>query len=107
MYSFERDNYFGRVVFVFENLGIGMTQQAENLGFKATTVSIGTNNSNYDDILAATSLVNMTSVNNMNNFLISALINSIGSNTDIKVNVSVGATATQCDIDVFVFGDYA
>lgn len=71
------------------------------------TISIGTNDSTYNNIFAATSLVGMTTVNNMNNFLVAALVSSVAGGTDIKINVSVGATATQCDLDVFVFGDYA
>ena len=70
------------------------------------TISIGTNASTYNDLLAATALTGMTNVNNMTNYNLVALLTSVAVNTGIYVNVSVGATATTCNIDVAIFGDY-
>ena len=69
-------------------------------------VSVGTNATSYNDLLGATTLTGMTGVNNMQNYLLTLLINSVAVSTGIYINVSTAATATTCNIDVAIFGDY-
>ena len=70
------------------------------------TLSIGTNASTYNDLLASTVLTGLTGVQNMTNYNLVAMINSVPVNTGIYLNVTAGSTATVCNIDVAIFGDY-
>lgn len=71
------------------------------------TISIGTNASSYNNILAATSLTGLTSASNSISYNVDALvIPVIAANTAIIANVTVGSTATTMTIEVHIFGDY-
>lgn len=70
------------------------------------TVSVGANSPDYNDILGATVLTSLTAVNKMSNFDIAIAANSVAANTGVYVKVTGIATATTCNIDVAVFGDY-
>jgi hypothetical protein len=71
------------------------------------TLSVGTNSATYNNILAATALTGLSALNNIVMIHLPATaISSIAPNTDIYVNVTIGATATTANIRVDVDGYY-
>ncbi len=73
----------------------------------APTVSIGTNDASYNNLLTATALTGLTVVNALIGLVpITAAKLSVAPSTAIKANVTVGATATTCTIRVFAVGFY-
>lgn len=71
------------------------------------TLSVGTNSSTYNNLLTATALTGVTTGSATQEFILnSAVLSSIGDAVDIKVNVTVGATATTYLIKVMVIGYY-
>lgn len=71
------------------------------------TVSVGTNASSYNNVLVASALTGLSTVNTSLIFNLSlAVLTSITVSTGIYVNVTIGATATTCVFKVSVIGDY-
>lgn len=71
------------------------------------TVSIGSNASNYNNIMPATALTGLTAIDLMLKVQLAAsAIQSVAPNTDIYLRVSVAATGTQKNCDVTVIGYY-
>jgi len=69
-------------------------------------ISIGTNSSTYNNIIAATTLTSaLTDTQFQGTILAAAPV--VASGTAIKVNVSTGATATACTFAVDLWGYYA
>ncbi len=81
---------------------------ASTTGFSAApTITIGTNSSSYDNIVASTTL---TGLNASNMFYALSLIvpqSSIAGSTGIYINVGTGATATTYTILALARGFYA
>lgn len=70
------------------------------------SLSIGTNASSYNNIVSAISLVNMTAAGNMTQPSLSASLGNIAANTNVYANITIGATATTCLVDIHLFGFY-
>lgn len=71
------------------------------------TLSIGTNSSTYNNILAATALTGMTAIDLVMQLGMNAAASSVvAANTDIFANITVGATGTSISIDVTLLGFY-
>lgn len=70
------------------------------------TVSVGTNGATYNNLIAATSMAAMTAAGNMAQPALTATYGNIAANTGIFINVTIGATATTCLVDIHVFGFY-
>lgn len=72
------------------------------------TLSIGTNATTYNNILAATAMTGLTSANAMmqSGTLLVVAGASIAPNTEIRVNVSVGYIATTANLKVLLHGFY-
>lgn len=95
----------GAARFIPKTIVIELTGASAIIG--AATLSVGTNSSSYNNILAATALTGVSTLNNIVMLhLPTTVISSIAPNTDIFVNVSVGATATTANIRVDVDGYY-
>jgi hypothetical protein len=69
------------------------------------TVSVGTNSTSFNNIMAAS--VTGTTLNNMLPNALSALTDSVAPGTAVKVNVSVGAVGTSGTMSVTVIGFYS
>lgn len=70
------------------------------------TFSIGTNASTYNNIIPASLLTGLTTIDKMTKIDISSATGIIPANTGIYARVSVPATATNCTVDVHLFGYY-
>lgn len=71
------------------------------------SLSIGTNATSYNDILAISALTGLSAVNKIIEFSpLAAAISSIAGNTGIYVKVTTGATATTCTGRIHLFGLY-
>jgi len=89
----------------FYPLKVGFSLTAVSVPISVCTVSVGTN-STYNNILVATVLTGLTTLDDFLVFDISALTPSVAASTDIKVNVSVGAVATTYTFKVMLIGIY-
>jgi hypothetical protein len=69
------------------------------------SVSVGTNSSTFNNILAAS--VTGTTVNNMLPNALSALTDSVAPGTAVKANISIAATGTSGTLSVSVIGFYS
>lgn len=73
----------------------------------AATISVGTNASSYNNLLAATALTGVTAANNMLGFNLPLVAtSSVAANTAINVNVTLAATGTSQVARVDVLGYY-
>lgn len=79
---------------------------AANAIISVTSLSIGTNATTYDDILAITALTGLSSLNKMLKTSILTALSSIAASTDIYVKVTTVAVATECKIDISLWGYY-
>jgi hypothetical protein len=71
------------------------------------TASVGTNGATYNNLLAATALTGVSVVNNMLRLPIGAVaVSSVAPNTDVYINITIGATATTYTIRAVVEGFY-
>lgn len=70
------------------------------------SLSVGTNGSSYNDIVTATAMTGLTAVNMMLRSDIVTATATVGPNTDIYVNITVGATATAMKVIIHLFGYY-
>lgn len=68
------------------------------------TVSVGTNNPNYDNLVAATPMTGINVVNNLARPSLVAKSGIVPADTDVYVRVSIGAVATTYTIDVSIIG---
>ncbi len=71
-----------------------------------SSISIGTNSPNYNDILAITALTGLTSSNIMLQLTPAALSSSLAASTGVFVKVTTGATATTFTLRVSILGFY-
>lgn len=71
------------------------------------TISVGTNASSYNNILAASGLAGLTSNNAIITFPLTAAAVSVPASTAIVMNVTVGATATTMTVSCYLIGYYA
>lgn len=69
-------------------------------------VSVGTNASTYNNVIALTTLTGLTSVGAMLPTNITTVIGAIPANTAIFANIGTGATATTATLEVHLFGYY-
>lgn len=73
----------------------------------AATISVGTNASSYNNLLAATALTGVTAANNMLGFNLPLVAtSSVAANTAINVNVTIAATGTSQVARVDILGYY-
>lgn len=79
---------------------------AANAILSVTSLSIGTNAAAYDDILAITALTGLSALNKILQASILTAISSIAASTDIYVKVTTIAVATECKMDVSLWGYY-
>lgn len=70
------------------------------------SISVGTNATNYNDILAITPLTGLTSANTVLQLDANALLKSVPSATDIFVKITTGAVASSYTLRVSVLGFY-
>lgn len=70
------------------------------------TFSVGTNAATYDNVIPASVLTGLISVDKMTKIDISAATSAVGANTAIYAAISVPATAATCVVDVHLFGFY-
>lgn len=70
------------------------------------TISFGTNASSYNNILTATLLVNLASINKYVNLFVTSAISIIPPNTPIYMNISIGAIGTEQSYRIDIIGDY-
>lgn len=71
------------------------------------TISIGTNGTSYNNLLAAATLTGMTSVDNYLCFTLGgSVLSAVAANTGIYANISAGATGTSMTLDIAIFGFY-
>lgn len=72
------------------------------------TLSLGTNSSTYNNIMTATALTGLTSVNKILNTsnLLTVVADSVAPSTEIRVNVTVGAVSTTATLKVMLHGFY-
>lgn len=68
--------------------------------------SIGTNGASYNNILPITVLTGMSSVNNILNFPLSALISNVAASTGIYINITTGAVSTTYVLKATIIGYY-
>jgi len=69
------------------------------------TLSIGTNASNYNNILSSVSLTGLVTTGTFIDYLPTYPISTISAGTDVYVNVTVGASATTFGVRIAVYGD--
>jgi len=71
------------------------------------TISVGTNGASYNNLLVATALTGISATNNVVILAIPpSVITSVPPGTPIKVNITIGATATTATVRVDVVGYY-
>jgi len=70
------------------------------------TISIGTNSTSYDNIIPATLLTGLISVDKYIKADIIGVIDAVSANTSIYCKVTGIATATTMVVDVHIFGYY-
>lgn len=74
----------------------------------ACALSIGTNGTDLNDVLAITTMTGLTAANtSLRTSLGLTALGSVAPSTAVKVKITTGATATTCTLDVHVFGFYA
>lgn len=69
------------------------------------TISVGTNASSYNNMLAATALTGLTTSGTYLDFPIISPVTALAAGVDVNVNVTVGANATTYGFRVAVYGD--
>lgn len=85
---------------------VGVLQTAGGISI-VPVMSIGTNSTSYNNIISAMSLVNMLNAGSMVPTIITSAISKIAPGTEVKANISIGATATGTpSMDVLLFGYY-
>lgn len=72
----------------------------------AATCSFGTNDPDYNNVLAAAALTGLTALNRESKQALSAATDSVAPSTDVKVNVTVAAVATTCTARIDAVGYY-
>ena len=72
----------------------------------APIITIGTNSSTYDNILASFTLTELTVTNNFLNLIIDNAITFVSPNTDVFFRIGVAATATTLILAAEIYGDY-
>jgi hypothetical protein len=71
------------------------------------TYSIGTNAVSYNNVIPATALTGLSTLNAYTKFDVTGAIGAILPNTDIYLNITVAYTATGATLEVNLFGYYA
>lgn len=70
----------------------------------AATVSIGTNSTTYNNIMAATLLTNLTAILDIRNITLNTGLVVLPASTDVYLKVTGAATATTFDFNVYLLG---
>lgn len=70
------------------------------------TLSVGTNGASYNNILVAAAMTGLSALHTLLKSDIVGATGNVAPNTEIYVNISVGATATAMSLDVHLFGYY-
>jgi len=70
------------------------------------SASIGTNGSNYNNLLPISALTGIQVANNLLSFSLTSLISSITAGTGIFVNITTGAISTTYVLKVTITGIY-
>lgn len=70
------------------------------------TASVGTNATDYNNIIAATVLTNLSTVDKFLRWDVTLATSNVAASTGIYFKVTIGATATTMAIDVHVAGYY-
>lgn len=92
----------GRFVPLYANIQLQSTT-----GFAVVaSLSIGTNSTNFDNILPITALTSVSSANLMINVPLVAVISSVAPSTAISVKITTPATATTYVLRVTLVGWY-
>lgn len=85
-----------------------IAQLTSTTGFvTAASISIGTNSSSYNNILAITALTGVNANNYILNIPITTAIASIAASTGMYVKVTTGATATTYVLSISIMGYYS
>jgi len=91
-------NFYARVIRVVITSATAITVPA--------TISIGTNSTSYNNILVATALTALTTVDTILTIPLAAVSSLVASEGEIYANVSVAALGTSISATIDIIGDY-
>jgi len=70
------------------------------------TLSLGTNASSYNNLIAATLMTGLTSLSQMLQTGVTGAVGKVAPGTDVYINVTSGATATTATAEAHLIGYY-